>query len=80
MLLCTRVSCDSMKFNSCCTRTSSYPITTPITSCRFQRASHHCVNAVVFTSEGRHFCSYPRTPWVAIKVRALRRNGTACTF
>ncbi|KAJ8394981.1 hypothetical protein AAFF_G00039320 [Aldrovandia affinis] len=80
MLLCAHVSCDPMKLNACCTTTSSYPITTPITGCRLQRASHHCVKAVIFSSEGRYFCSYPRAPWVIAKVRELFKSGARCTF
>ncbi|KAI1891360.1 hypothetical protein AGOR_G00143010 [Albula goreensis] len=80
MLLITHAACEPMKLHSCCERTSSYPITTPITKCRLQRPSQHCVKAVIFTSNGNHFCTYPKAPWVAAKVKELRKKGNPCTF
>ncbi|KAG7487429.1 hypothetical protein MATL_G00023370 [Megalops atlanticus] len=80
MLLFTCVSSVPMKPTSCCESTSPKPIETPITSCRIQTPSGQCVKAVIFVSEGKHYCSFPGARWVQTKVKEMFRNGTPCEF
>ncbi|KAK5897948.1 hypothetical protein CgunFtcFv8_015407 [Champsocephalus gunnari] len=59
------------KLDSCCTTVSRKKITDPIIGYYTQRPNPPCVTAIIFQTEKGYFCSYLRSPWVLLKIRAF---------
>ncbi|KAK5877955.1 hypothetical protein CesoFtcFv8_025413 [Champsocephalus esox] len=62
--------------DSCCTTVSRKQITDPIIGYYTQRPNPPCVTAIIFQTEKGYFCSYLKSPWVLLKIRAFN-NTTA---
>ncbi|KAJ4925365.1 hypothetical protein JOQ06_018097 [Pogonophryne albipinna] len=62
--------------DSCCTTVSRKQITDPIIGYYTQKPNPPCVTAIIFQTEKGYFCSYLRSPWVLLKIRAFN-NTTA---
>ncbi|CAL8399855.1 unnamed protein product [Arctogadus glacialis] len=60
------------KFSECCTKVSRQQITETIVDYMVQKRNNHCVNAIIFQTEGGSFyCSKFDERWVMRKVRQL---------
>ncbi|KAK5897947.1 hypothetical protein CgunFtcFv8_015406 [Champsocephalus gunnari] len=67
-------SAENLDF--CCTTVSRKQITDPIIGYYTQRPNPPCVTAIIFQTEKGYFCSYLKSPWVLLKIRAFH-NTTA---
>ncbi|XP_033965149.1 uncharacterized protein [Pseudochaenichthys georgianus] len=61
------------KLDSCCTTVSRKQITDPIIGYKTQMPNPPCVTAIIFQTEKGYFCSYLRSPWVLLKIRAFNK-------
>ncbi|XP_034058931.1 putative protein TPRXL isoform X2 [Gymnodraco acuticeps] len=59
------------KLDSCCTTVSRKKITDPIIGYYTQKPNPPCVTAIIFQTEKGYFCSYLKSPWVLLKIRAF---------
>ncbi|XP_034058944.1 putative protein TPRXL isoform X2 [Gymnodraco acuticeps] len=59
------------KLDSCCTTVSRKQITDPIIGYYTQKPNPPCVTAIIFQTEKGYFCSYLKSPWVLLKIRAF---------
>ncbi|KAI9519468.1 hypothetical protein NQZ68_027649 [Dissostichus eleginoides] len=59
------------KLDSCCKTVSKKEITDPIIGYYTQKRNPPCVTAIIFQTEKGYFCSYLRSPWVLLKIRAF---------
>ncbi|KAI4806663.1 hypothetical protein KUCAC02_017478 [Chaenocephalus aceratus] len=61
------------KLDSCCKTVSRKQITDPIIGYKTQRPNPPCVTAIIFQTEKGYFCSYLKSPWVLLKIRAFNK-------
>ncbi|KAF3836456.1 hypothetical protein F7725_029014 [Dissostichus mawsoni] len=59
------------KLDSCCKTVSKKQISDPIIGYYTQKRNPPCVTAIIFQTEKGYFCSYLRSPWVLLKIRAF---------
>ncbi|KAG5268491.1 hypothetical protein AALO_G00213170 [Alosa alosa] len=62
-----------------CKKTSPAIIRTEITSCIIQGKSESIVPAVIFSTNGKMFCSSPNARWVKQTVKELAQKGRPCS-
>ncbi|KAL2085718.1 hypothetical protein ACEWY4_019038 [Coilia grayii] len=63
---------------TCCKRVSPARIVTKIDDCIIAEASHQCLPAVIFFTQGTYYCSTPNARWVIKKLKDLKNEGRPC--